>query len=93
VGRLWPTRRYVVSESKTDAIGLLRQRLRQFAVAGDWDQFHSPKNLAIAVSVEAGELFEHFQWLTAEQSAALSESNRAKVRFFPKFYSPRLLSS
>jgi dCTP diphosphatase len=63
-----------------DAIELLRQRLRQFASDRDWDQFHSPKNLAIALSVEAGELLEHFQWFTAEQSANLSETELSKKR-------------
>jgi NTP pyrophosphatase (non-canonical NTP hydrolase) len=46
----------------------LRGQLRDFAAARDWEQFHSPKNLAMAVSVEAGELLEIFQWLTEEQS-------------------------
>src|SRR5664279_2273346 len=50
----------------------LREQLRQFAAARDWEQFHSPKNLAMALSVEAGELLETFQWLTDEQSRALS---------------------
>jgi dCTP diphosphatase len=58
----------------------LRQELRRFAAVRDWEQFHTPKNLAIALSVEAGELLEHFQWLTAEQSAKLSESDLVKVR-------------
>jgi NTP pyrophosphatase (non-canonical NTP hydrolase) len=49
----------------------LREELRDFAAARDWDQFHSPKNLAMALSVEAGELLEAFQWLTEEQSARL----------------------
>ena len=46
----------------------LREKLRDFAVARDWDQFHSPKNLAMALAGEAGELLENFQWLTEEQS-------------------------
>jgi NTP pyrophosphatase (non-canonical NTP hydrolase) len=46
----------------------LRDRLREFATARDWDQFHSPKNLAMALAGEAGELLENFQWLTEEQS-------------------------
>jgi dCTP diphosphatase len=63
-----------------ESIGNLLKELRRFAIDRDWDQFHSPKNLAMALSVEAGELLEHFQWLTAEQSAHLSESELAKVR-------------
>ena len=50
----------------------LRGQLREFAAARDWDQFHSPKNLAMALSAEAGELLEIFQWLTEEQSRSLA---------------------
>ena len=46
----------------------LREQLRDFAAARDWDQFHSPKNLAMALAGESGELLETFQWLTEEQS-------------------------
>jgi len=46
----------------------LRDALRVFAAAREWDQFHSPKNLAMALSAEAGELLETFQWLTEAQS-------------------------
>jgi dCTP diphosphatase len=63
-----------------DPIRELRQKLRQFAADRDWEQFHTPKNLAIAISVEAAEVLEHFQWLTSEQSEKLSESDIAKVR-------------
>ncbi len=51
----------------------LRQRLRSFAGDRDWDQFHSPKNLAMALAAEAGELLELFQWLTEEESRALPD--------------------
>jgi dCTP diphosphatase len=50
----------------------LRDQLRKFAAERDWDQFHSPKNLAMALSAEAGELLENFQWLTEEQSLRMS---------------------
>ena len=49
----------------------LRNQLRTFASDRDWDQFHSPKNLAAALTVEASELLEHFQWLTEAQSQRL----------------------
>ena len=49
----------------------LRDQLRTFASERDWDQFHSPKNLAAALAVEASELLEHFQWLTEAQSQQL----------------------
>jgi dCTP diphosphatase len=58
----------------------LRDSLRQFSAARDWDQFHSPKNLASALSVEAAELLERFQWLTEDQSRKLSPDDLAKVR-------------
>lgn len=51
----------------------LKQQLADFAQARDWDQFHSPKNLAMALNVEAAELLEHFQWLTEQQSATLDD--------------------
>jgi len=50
----------------------LKRRLRDFASARDWEQFHSPKNLAMALSVEVSELVEYFQWLTQEESRNLS---------------------
>ena len=50
----------------------LRLQLREFATARDWEQFHSPKNLAMALSAEAGELLEVFQWLTEAQSRSLA---------------------
>ncbi|MGY6215216.1 nucleotide pyrophosphohydrolase [Methylolobus aquaticus] len=51
----------------------LSERLRRFANERNWEQFHSPKNLSIALSVEAAELLERFQWLTEEQSIALRD--------------------
>ena len=58
----------------------LQRRLAAFAAARDWDQFHSPKNLAMALSVEASELLEEFQWLTEEQSRALDPERHERVR-------------
>jgi len=57
----------------------LRLALRRFAAERDWDQFHSPKNLAMALSVEAAELLEHFQWLSDAESSALNPETRAKI--------------
>jgi len=57
----------------------LQAELRKFAQDRDWDQFHSPKNLATALSVEAAELLEHFQWLTDEQSRTLPQERLDKV--------------
>jgi dCTP diphosphatase len=61
------------------ALQSLTDALRQFAAARDWEQFHSPKNLASALSVEAAELLEHFQWMTEEQSRNLSDDKRELV--------------
>jgi dCTP diphosphatase len=57
----------------------LQQQLRDFAVERDWDQFHSPKNLSMALIAEAAELVEHFQWLTEAQSQSMTEVEREKV--------------
>lgn len=57
----------------------LRDRLRDFAAARNWEQFHSPKNLVMALAGEVGELIEHFQWLTEVESKALSASKREAV--------------
>ena len=60
-------------------ISALQRSLRRFAVERDWDQFHSPKNLAMALSVEASELVEIFQWLTESESSDLDDSTRSAV--------------
>jgi NTP pyrophosphatase (non-canonical NTP hydrolase) len=57
----------------------LQAAQRSFAQERDWGQFHTPKNLASALAVEAAELLEHFQWLTEEQSRSLSEQKRVQV--------------
>ncbi len=57
-----------------------QKRLRAFARERDWEGFHSPKNLATALSVEAAELLEHFQWLESEQSAQLDPATHEAVR-------------
>ena len=61
------------------SLSALRNDLRRFAAARDWQQFHTPKNLAMALSVEAAELLEHFQWLTPEQSSRLDAKARRAV--------------
>lgn len=63
----------------TDTLHELRDSLRAFADARDWGQFHTPKNLAMALAGEAGEVIEHFQWLSAEESAALADDTRDAV--------------
>ena len=63
-----------------DSLTDLTHKLREFAQARDWEQFHTPKNLAMAMIVEAAELVEHFQWLTPEQSGALDAARLEGVR-------------
>lgn len=63
----------------TDSLHELAHRLGQFARERDWQRFHSPKNLASALVVESGELLEHFQWMTEEQSRSLAPEKRNAV--------------
>ncbi len=58
----------------------LKLRLREFAEERDWDKFHSPKNLSMALIVEAAELVEHFQWLTQAESLELPEEKLQDVK-------------
>lgn len=60
-------------------INEIRMALRKFAADRDWDQFHSPKNLVMALSVEVAELMEHFQWLSEQQSAGLDAEIKQAV--------------
>ena len=64
---------------RSDSLDNLKIRLREFAKQRNWDQFHSPKNLSMALIAEAAELVEHFQWLTQEESAGLSGEKLKEV--------------
>ena len=70
------TRQCAISGSELRA---LAERLREFASARDWEQFHAPKNLAMALAVEAAELMEPFQWRSAQDSAQLEEATLQAV--------------
>lgn len=59
-----------------DGLAGLHAVIKRFAAERDWEQFHTPKNLAMAMSVEAAEVVEIFQWLTPEQSRALTEEQK-----------------
>lgn len=63
----------------TDSIDQLRARVNEFVEARDWAQFHSPKNLAMAMIVEAGEVVEHFQWVTEADSCDLDAEKKQQV--------------
>jgi len=58
----------------------LIKKIKQFRQERDWDQYHSPKNLVMALSVEVAELVEHFQWLTQEESRNLPDAKLNQVR-------------
>jgi NTP pyrophosphatase (non-canonical NTP hydrolase) len=58
----------------------LRALVRQFVDERDWDQFHTPKNLSAALTVEAAELLEHFQWLQSGSAAELGDAKLREVR-------------
>lgn len=62
-----------------DRLDALRERLRGFVRERDWEQFHSPKNLAMAMIVEAAELVEHFQWATEQESREVTPEKCAQV--------------
>jgi len=64
-----------------DSLTKLTSKLKDFAVRRDWEQFHSPKNLAMALSGEAGELLEHFQWLTEQQSQQIEANKKQEVAY------------
>jgi len=62
-----------------DSLAELRAKINAFVKERDWDQFHAPKNLAMAMIVEAAELVEHFQWDTLEESRELTTERREQV--------------
>jgi NTP pyrophosphatase (non-canonical NTP hydrolase) len=62
------------------SIEQLKKELSKFAEERDWDQFHSPKNLSMALAVEASELMEHFQWLNEEQSQIMDDDRLLKIK-------------
>jgi dCTP diphosphatase len=62
-----------------DTLDKLRERLAAFAAEREWGQFHNPKNLAMALAGEAGELLEHFQWLTFDEAANLPPATKDAV--------------
>lgn len=62
-----------------DQLEALRKRLGRFAEERDWDQFHSPKNLSMALIAEAAELIEHFQWLSEQDSKSLPPKKHEQV--------------
>jgi NTP pyrophosphatase (non-canonical NTP hydrolase) len=70
----------MIGESMDSQLAALARRLREFATERDWEQFHSPKNLAMALVGEAGELAAEFQWMTEAQSKAPDAAQLARIR-------------
>jgi len=66
-------------KSPKDSLETLRARLARFARDRDWDQFHSPKNLSMALIAETAELIEHFQWLSQDDSRNLDTDKKQEV--------------
>lgn len=72
--------RTTTTTNASNPIERLRDELRRFAAERDWQQFHSPKNLAMALSVETVELLELFLWKPEAPSKSLEDTERARIR-------------
>lgn len=70
-----------MTEPKQDVLVALRDEVRAFVRERDWDQFHTPKNLAVSLCVEAAELLEPFQWLATGSASELTDLKRDQVRY------------
>jgi NTP pyrophosphatase (non-canonical NTP hydrolase) len=66
------------SRDGTTTVAALRDLVERFVAERHWHRFHNPKNLAMSLAIETGELMEHFQWLTLEQAAAVQRNAEAK---------------
>src|ERR1035437_3531048 len=73
------TRKSMKIRQPINSLEALRDRLREFALKRDWDQYHTPKNLSMALIAEAAELIEHFQWVNGDQSHLLEAKTRQSV--------------
>ena len=68
-----------MADDAAATVEALQAALKEFAQARDWEQFHTPKNLSMALAGECAEVVEHFQWLTPEMSASLAADKRDAV--------------
>ena len=69
----------MIPSNRIESLESLRDRLREFARERDWDQYHTPKNLSMALIAEAAELIEHFQWVDGDTSHLLEDKTRHAV--------------
>lgn len=74
-----PMSQFETLDDTSTSIHALRQLVRTFVEERDWKQFHSPKNLSMALAIEAAELMEHFQWITADASRQLDDKAKSDV--------------
>lgn len=63
-----------------DSLSLIQQQLIEFSKQRNWERFHSPKNLTMALSVEVAELMEHFQWMTEEESRTVQGKKLGEIK-------------
>jgi len=68
-----------MTNDETTTLATLRELIRAFVAERHWEVFHTPKNLAMALAIEAAELMEHFQWLTPEESLLVSQQPEARA--------------
>ena len=64
---------------RTTSVEDLKAAVAEFVTTRDWDRYHSPKNLAMSISIEAAEILEHFQWLTVEEATEAMQDARTKA--------------
>jgi len=69
----------MTADDNATILANLRQRVAEFVAARDWEQFHTPKNLSLAIAIEVAELMEHFQWLTDEQASAAMQDEAKRT--------------
>jgi NTP pyrophosphatase (non-canonical NTP hydrolase) len=69
----------MITPNKIESLESLRDRLRDFAKERDWDKYHTPKNLSMALIAEAAELIEHFQWVDGDTSHLLEDKTRNSI--------------
>lgn len=68
----------ITNDQKT-SVDELKEAVKQFVAERDWQQFHSPKNLSMAIAIEAAELMEEFRFMTSEESIELTKNNKEKI--------------
>ena len=68
----------MISSDATTTVDELRQLVKRFVDERDWNSFHNPKNLSMSLAIEAGELMEHFQWLTLDEAAKVADDPQRK---------------